>query len=141
MFDSTFDLINQIASNSLFVFCFCNLIIVIILIGSKLGSNIDQQSEIPLSMVTNRSTNDKQSVNARVPHGYEEEVIESKLVSEVSNAQKALGNDNKTGSEAENKAEDDDGDEDDDDELRKRVEEFIEMVNKGWKAEMLKSSP
>lgn len=140
MLDSTFDLISQTASNSLFVFCFCNLIIIIILVGSKPGTNFDRQSQIPLSVVTSRSTNDRQGVNVRV-HAYEEEAIESKLVSEVSNAHKALGNDCEAGSEAQSKPADNNDDNEDDDELRKRVEEFIEKVNREWKAEMLRSSP
>lgn len=126
MFDSTFDLITQTASNSLFAFCFCNLIIVIILVGSKPTSNFDQESRIPLSVVTNRSTNDKQgTVNAK--HVYEE-------VDEVSTiSQKSLGHDNEGGNGAENNEEESE----DNDELRRRVEEFIEKVNKGWKAEKL----
>lgn len=38
-------------------------------------------------------------------------------------------------------ADDDEGNEDEEvDELRRRVEEFIEKINRGWKAEMLTTS-
>ncbi|GMN40901.1 hypothetical protein TIFTF001_010128 [Ficus carica] len=39
-----------------------------------------------------------------------------------------------------NDKENDVDDEKEEDELRKRVEDFIEKVNKGWKAELLRSS-
>lgn len=42
--------------------------------------------------------------------------------------------------EEEVEVEQEEQEEDDDDELRRRVEEFIQKVNKGWKAELLNSS-
>ncbi|KAJ7975573.1 putative Translation initiation factor IF-2, partial [Quillaja saponaria] len=64
MFDSKIELIAQTASNSLFIFCFCNLIMVVILMGSKSLFNIDQEGENFLSTVTITRTNDKQGTSA-----------------------------------------------------------------------------
>ncbi|XP_024928006.2 uncharacterized protein LOC112491100 [Ziziphus jujuba] len=100
--------------------------IVIILVGSKSTTNFDQESRIPLSVATKRSTDDRQgTIDAKQVHDE---------VDEVSNAKKSLGNHNVGSNEAEN---DEEEENEDDDELRRRVEEFIEKVNRGWKAEML----
>lgn len=133
MLVSTLDLLTQAASNSLYVFCFCNLIIVMIFVGSKPGSYIDQESEIPHSKVTYTISNEKQ-----VDHDAKCEqkgVASSSIVisSEVSNAKKELASDEKAGI-------DDQIVGNNDDELRRRVEEFIEKVNKEWKAELLRTS-
>uniref|UniRef100_A0A803PKI0 Uncharacterized protein n=1 Tax=Cannabis sativa TaxID=3483 RepID=A0A803PKI0_CANSA len=56
MLDVTLDLISQTASSSLFAFCFCNLIIVIILLGSKPVNSAHDQKQSdhapPLSVVS-----------------------------------------------------------------------------------------
>ncbi|KAL5570028.1 hypothetical protein UlMin_026603 [Ulmus minor] len=123
MFDSTLDLITQTASSSLFVFCFCNLIIIMILFGSKPSSGFDQESHIPFSVVTNTSTDEKQSLN------YTKHVCE-----EVANTEHKLdGEENKLDEEEKKIGEEED-------ELRRRVEEFIEKVNKEWKAELSRTS-
>lgn len=137
MLVSTLDSLTQAASNSLYAFCFCNLIIVMIFVGSKPGSYIDQESEIPRSKATYTITNEKQ-----VDHDAKCEqkgIASSSIVisSEVSNAKEELAS-------AEKAAIDDqivDNKEcecDNDDELRRRVEEFIEKVNKEWRAESLR---
>ncbi|KAJ6889320.1 hypothetical protein NC652_030184 [Populus alba x Populus x berolinensis] len=64
MFESTVELIAQAASNSLVIFCFCNLIIVMILMGSKPVSNFGQESEIPQSKVTKTHTKVREDVLA-----------------------------------------------------------------------------
>lgn len=139
MLVSTLDLLTQAASNSLYVFCFCNLIIVMIFVGSKPGSYIDQESEIPHSKVTYTITNEKQvDHDAKCEH---KGMASSSIVigSEVSNAKKELASDEKAGIDDQivgNK----ECECDNDDELRRRVEEFIEKVNKEWRAELLRSS-
>lgn len=94
MFVSTLELISLAASNSLTVFCFCNLIIVVLLVGSSK----------PISSQPNDII-DANKFKESVVHGMTTK----------------------------------DEDEDDDDELRKRVEDFIEKTNRGWRAEKLKA--
>ncbi|EXB55479.1 hypothetical protein L484_001984 [Morus notabilis] len=128
MLDVTLDLITQTASSFLFAFCFCNLIIVIILVGSKPGSEFEQQaSDTPPPAVSNTSASGK-DVIVDSKDEYREAKNELVVVKEISNAEKAVCDDN----------DDDDKDDEDDDELRKRVEDFIEKVNRGWKVELSK---
>ncbi|PRQ59885.1 hypothetical protein RchiOBHm_Chr1g0375111 [Rosa chinensis] len=137
MLVSTLDMLTQAASNSLYVFCFCNLIIVMIVVGSKPGSYFDQESELPRSKVTYTITSDKQ-----VDHDANCEqmgITSSSVVinSEVSNAKKELASDEKAGFDEQivvsNEC-------DNDDELRRRAEEFIKKVNREWRAELLTNS-
>ncbi|GMN40902.1 hypothetical protein TIFTF001_010127 [Ficus carica] len=137
MLDVTLDLITQTASSSLLAFCFCNLIIVIILVGSKPGSEFNQErshasTSIPLSAVATANTSEKEVLVIPKDKNREEK-SELVAVNEVSSAQNAVRDDN----DNEDKEDEDDGG---DDELRKRVEEFIEKVNRGWKAELSKTS-
>ncbi|KAJ8771416.1 hypothetical protein K2173_026593 [Erythroxylum novogranatense] len=113
MLDSTLELITQAVSNSLFIFCCCNLIILVIFIGSKSGSDLDQESEIPVSvpMVTYTCPN----------------------VNKVSSKAAILSKAPETRTTS--NGEDDNGDSHD--ELRRRVEGFIEKVNRGWRAELV----
>ncbi|KAF3433109.1 hypothetical protein FNV43_RR24211 [Rhamnella rubrinervis] len=122
------ELISQAASNSLFIFCFCNLIIFIILGSSKPFSKASQQ-------VKSRNTNNKGSERAKQTNAANNAFMED---SEEPNSLKALSAGDKGNNDNDN---DESGDEDygDDDELRQRVEEFIEKVNEGWKAEVLGS--
>ncbi|KAK9292405.1 hypothetical protein L1049_020372 [Liquidambar formosana] len=180
MFHSSMELINLAVSNSLFVFFFCNLIIVILFVSSsKPGSQFDEDSATtPLPVVDNRNKNAKKGLNA------EDSFHESKAlmdVTEVSNARIAVIDHNKRNDDNkalmdvtelsdaqivvfdvdkrnddkkalmdvtelsdaqiavihDNKRKHDDID---DDELRRRVEEFIEKVNRGWRAERLRTS-
>ena len=151
MLDVTLDLITQTASSSLFAFCCCNLIIVIILVGSKPASEETHTS--PLSLPSNTLTNDKEVLlletnekQVENPKGVSNELV---VVSEVSNVQKNIDddgekgnndndNDHHEGEDVEEKEEEEE--EEDDDELRKRVEEFIQKVNREWKAELLRTS-
>ncbi|KAH7537910.1 hypothetical protein FEM48_Zijuj03G0143000 [Ziziphus jujuba var. spinosa] len=140
MLDSTLELISQAASNSLLVFCFCNLIIVIILVGLKPVSTAHQQ-------VNNRNSNPRGGGEA-APKQVKNSMVKNDLIEgvlEESNAQKAADD---VDDEGRNRNNDNDGhgndrdekeEDDDDDELRKKVEEFIEKVNEGWKAEVLTS--
>ncbi|PSS33153.1 Protein of unknown function DUF761, plant protein [Actinidia chinensis var. chinensis] len=108
MLNSTIELISLAASNSHFIFGFCNLIIVILLVGgSKPTSEFPQDSPVHHPKVVRRNKNDVQGTNTS---------IEAMVVEEKGN------------------------NEEDDDELRRRVEEFIDKINKGWKAEKLRTS-
>ncbi|KAL2334496.1 hypothetical protein Fmac_015709 [Flemingia macrophylla] len=144
MLDSVLEFITQAASSSAFIFCFCNLIIVIILVDLKPSLSIHQESEIPLS----KGANQKQETNAK--HLVERETTSLPHEVEVSHDQEAEavenieieGNDDCSNGEEkiEEESEDDNNHNDNDDELKKRVEEFIEKVNKGWKEELLSTS-
>ncbi|XP_022774488.1 uncharacterized protein LOC111316690 [Durio zibethinus] len=123
MIDSTLDLISQAVSNNLYVFCLFNLIIVMILMGSKHGSSLDQDFEIPLSA----PTYDKQSISVS------EQVKNANRLWSAYETAKDDNKGNRNGFDANNT---EDADEDDD-ELRRRVEEFIAKVNREWRAEKL----
>ncbi|KAF5959888.1 hypothetical protein HYC85_001097 [Camellia sinensis] len=133
MLDSTIELITLAASNSLVVFCFCNLIIGILLVGgSKPTSEFGQESPIPPPIVSHRNKNS--DIEGTITRCSLNNDNGSTMVSELS-AEKAMVDEEK-GDEEEEEEEDDD----DDDELRRRVEEFIDKINRGWKAEKLRTS-
>ncbi|XP_034711688.1 parathymosin [Vitis riparia] len=138
MFDTTMELITQATSNSLFIFCFCNLIIAILLIGSlKPSSYSDQESATPFSVVTNVDKSDKETANA------EDLFKESRVLmdaSEVSDAEKGVVVDDNKEDDSEDGSQEEEEEDDDDDELRRRAEEFIEKINRGWRAEMLRTA-
>ena len=148
MLDVTLDLITQTASSSLFAFCFCNLIIVIILVGSKPGSEFGhEEKNSPLLEPSNTRTNDDHEEKIQNPKGLSEERDDLQVVSEVENAKRLLvveeecvSEDKDEGDKGEEDEDGTDDDDDDDDELRKRVEEFIQKVNRAWKAELLRNS-
>ncbi|XP_050387894.1 uncharacterized protein LOC126804159 [Argentina anserina] len=137
MLVSTLDLLTQAASNSFYVFCFCNLIIVMVVVGSKPGSYFDQESELPHSKVTYTITNGKQvDRDAKC----EQKVTTSSsfvVRNEVSNAKNELAIRDEAGLDDQIV---DSKECDNDDELRRRAEEFIEKVNRGWRAELLRTS-
>ncbi|GAV89415.1 DUF761 domain-containing protein, partial [Cephalotus follicularis] len=133
---TTFELITQAASNSLVIFCCCNLIIVLILVGSKPGSNFDQESNIPLSVVTSVHVNKKE-----VSYAYDALTAENKGNNndnrdEDNHALTAENKGNNNDNHDEDNEEDTTHNEEENDELRKRVEEFIKKVNKEWRAEL-----
>ncbi|XVE58679.1 hypothetical protein DITRI_Ditri04bG0188100 [Diplodiscus trichospermus] len=130
--DSTWDLMSQAVSNNLYVFCLFNLIIVIILMGSKHGSNLDQDYEIPPStpIYGKRDMEVKQLL-------HRSEL--TKDTSRVSSAKETAMEDSK-GNRNDcnaNNMDDTDKDDEEDDELKRRVEEFIAKVNREWRAEKL----
>ncbi|XP_045818882.1 nuclear polyadenylated RNA-binding protein 3-like [Trifolium pratense] len=150
MLDSILEMITQAASSSTFIFCFCNLIIVIILMDLKPRISVHQRSEFPLSIYEIQ----KQEINTKF--SFEKSIESMTQEKEVSHVIEAEANEDE---DEENKIEigaNDDIDcnneegkeenekeheeEKDDDELRKRVEEFIEKVNKKWKEELLSTS-
>ncbi|KAJ7970066.1 putative Translation initiation factor IF-2 [Quillaja saponaria] len=134
MFEYTLEMITRAASNSHFIFCFCNLIIVIIFVGSKHRFNTDQEGEIPTSTVDKVRRNEKQGTNAK--HLFDENK-QFQSAAEVSNGQEAPADNNLETGDSDTCSYDE---EEEEDELRKRVEEFIDKVNRGWKAELLRTS-
>lgn len=122
MLDSAFEFITEAASNSIFIFCFCNLIIVLILLGSKPIYSFDQENENHTPEgVTTAYADTKHETNSM--HLFRS----SSDVKELSNPLEE--------EEEEEAADTDDADEEDmndncrceeeNDELRRRVEDFI----------------
>ncbi|XP_030545895.2 trigger factor-like [Rhodamnia argentea] len=160
MLDITADSVTQVASNSLAVFCFCNLLIVIILMSPKPSSDSDEGSEFHLPILAHSSLVDEQRIDIeRSPEdeGTSPEVLELLCVCE--NLEKEGGgyndddedddeNDSESNNDDENDDDEDDGesnndddndDDEDDEEFRRRVEAFIDKVNREWKAEKLRT--
>ncbi|KAI5346830.1 Hypothetical predicted protein [Prunus dulcis] len=116
MLASAVDLLTQAASNSLLVFCFCNLIIVMIVMGSKRGSTLSKKEEGTL-------VNPSDTVFSQVSSNAKKELAtasdeKDNIISHHNDSKKC----------------------DNDDELRRRAEEFIEKMNKGGRAELLRTS-
>ncbi|MED6195459.1 hypothetical protein PIB30_037972 [Stylosanthes scabra] len=159
MLDSIVEFITQAASSSAFIFCFCNLIIVYILVDLKpslSSSSVHQESSevTPSSIGINHQ---KQGTNSKF---LVRKDTESRAI-QVSNVQRAgaeaeaeeeveteeklievdiieiIDNDECFNKEVGKEEEEEEEEGNHDDELRKRVEEFIEKVNKGWKEELL----
>ncbi|XP_057951868.1 uncharacterized protein LOC131146334 [Malania oleifera] len=61
MFEFTFELMILAASNSLFMFCFCNLIIVSLLVGSKLAPLFEQDAAVPHSSMLGMGHKNKEA--------------------------------------------------------------------------------
>lgn len=100
-----------------------------ILMVSKSASNFDQESKVPLSKVTaNKDTNNfKQGIMAKhSPNG--NGMLTD--VSQVPNTPEAAADGNQ-----ENDSDNED------DELKRKIEEFINKVNEGWKAEFVRTEP
>lgn len=139
MLDSTIELISLAASNSLAVFCFCNLIIAVLLVGSsKPTPQFDQVVKPINAFPINNDEFKKNRVSSSPEKGKddlvqieEEEEEEEKVSSAVSIDMVENGD--------ETPDQDDDNDDHDDDELRKRVEEFIEKTNRRWRAEKMRT--
>lgn len=135
MLDSAVELIAEAASNSIFIFCFCNLIIVMILMGSKPNSSFDQEGEKQapkVSLNSNAYSNKQETISIHSLDGNKK----SRAAHELSND---LQEEHADDQEEERKFENSENEDDDDDELRRRFEEFIEKVNRGWKEEKLRT--
>lgn len=124
MSDSTMELIAEAASNSLFIFCFCNLIIGMIFIAYKPSSSFEQESEDGTPAVisntyayTEQETNSAQSCQSSI------------TVKELSSPQQ----EQEAPTEDREDDRNDNNDWEEDDELRRRVEECIEKANRGWR--------
>ncbi|XWS60987.1 hypothetical protein CRYUN_Cryun07bG0086700 [Craigia yunnanensis] len=136
MLYSTLDLLTRATSSDLYVFCFFNLIIVIIFMGSKHDSNLDQDCEI------NPPTPANDSQDIEVEHSLDSSeqgtnasgvgLCVHETVSEDSRVSEDDYSDNNSDTD-----EKDENHEEGDDELTKRIEEFISKVNREWRAEML----
>lgn len=139
MLDSTIELISLAASNSLAVFCFCNLIIAVLLVGSSKPTPQFDQVVKPINAFPinndefkkNRVSSSPEKAKDDLVQIEEEEEEEEKVSSAVSIDMVENGD--------ETPDQDDDNDDHDDDELRKRVEEFIEKTNRRWRAEKMRT--
>ncbi|GLT49268.1 hypothetical protein SLA2020_228370 [Shorea laevis] len=141
MFDSAIEMITQAASNSLLVFCLCNLIIVIILIGSKPSSTSHQDTTIHLSVVSKPKTGDSERMKVQdmskkhnsTPYVDGIRVSYTTTNSDTKEKEGTMENheNNIPGSCEE------DGQESND-ELRRKVEDFIAKVNGEWRAEQFR---
>ncbi|GKV16283.1 hypothetical protein SLE2022_371270 [Rubroshorea leprosula] len=141
MFDSAIEMITQVASNSLLVFCLCNLIIAIILIGSKPSSTSHQDTTIHLSVVSEPKRGNRERMKAQ----YMSKKHNSTLYVDGTGVSYATTNSDKKEKEGtmENHKNnipgncEEDGQENND-ELRRRAEEFIAKVNGEWRAEQFR---
>ncbi|KAF4401845.1 hypothetical protein G4B88_013132 [Cannabis sativa] len=127
-YGSTLDLIRYVVSNSLFIFCFCNLIIVIILMGSNKTRGERERCSKSVVKKQGRNGNERRYKESKTSVGISEGMIY---------AQKEEDENDRTNDGENDKKEK--GKSKDEDELRKRVEEFIKKVNKEWKTEMLRT--
>ncbi|CAA0809543.1 Unknown protein [Striga hermonthica] len=147
MLDYTIELISLAASNSHAVFCFCNLIIAIILIGSsKPSSQFDEtkpnhgfsniasyenfKKVVVVSSCVKAQNDSVEAENEKATPVCVDVVVDEDEEDENEKAEQE--------DENEQVEQEDDADEDDD-ELRKRVEDFIEKVNRAWRAEKMKT--
>ncbi|XVF50629.1 hypothetical protein PTKIN_Ptkin04bG0117100 [Pterospermum kingtungense] len=128
MLFSTLDLITRATSNDLYVFCFFNLIIAIIFMGSKQ----DQNSEIHFPS----SANDWPDIEDEHSLGSSEQGTNASgvVLCLVSEERKASTED----CCAHNNSDSDGKESEGDDELTKRIEEFIAKGKSEWRQEMLK---
>ncbi|KAK1415349.1 hypothetical protein QVD17_31130 [Tagetes erecta] len=125
------ELITVAASNPHFIFLFCNMIILtLILVNLEPSSNSDQKHNAtpippppPLSAANENIT--FETTTTRTTLFQETPANVSIDVDRVSNDCELMVNEDEELS---------------DDELRRRVEEFIDKVNRGWKAEKLSLS-
>ncbi|KAL6131903.1 hypothetical protein ACLB2K_070276 [Fragaria x ananassa] len=133
------EFIEKATSNSLFIFCFCNLIIAIILLGSKSISDDHVESAIHIRMSTNKhDQEDEQGTSAKQVGEERQESNALMQVSQVSKDNNAVTEDCTVSKTKYGNGNDET--EAGDDELRTRVEEFIQKVNKAWNAEFLRTT-
>ena len=135
---STFDLITAAAaSDSLVAFFFFNLIIAILLVGSSWpSSNVvcDQQSPTALPGIADKKDQDIKDGSFDSCKSLNVMIAEQKRVSPL--AESSFVNEAEINDDGEEGPDDNQNKEDD--ELRRRVEEFIDKVNRGWRAEQLR---
>ncbi|KAI3423250.1 uncharacterized protein J3R85_011214 [Psidium guajava] len=137
MLDLAADLVAQMASNSLAVFCFCNLLVVIILISPKPGSDYDEGSEFHLPIPTHSSSVMDELRDIEPPPEDEETSPEVMELCVRESLEKEGGS--YTGEGEDYKEDDRESDNDDDGEFRRKIEAFIDKVNREWKAEKLRT--
>lgn len=125
MLSSTFELFNQANSiNSFVAFIFCNLIIVILLVNNSSSNN----KIVPLSKTSVKNNCSVLDKNNGLTHTIE-----------TTTSIKLAARDNDNHDDDDNQRSDDEKEEEEDDELTRKVEQFIQKVNRCWKAEKLRA--
>ncbi|KAJ0576643.1 hypothetical protein HanIR_Chr05g0226741 [Helianthus annuus] len=117
MFEFTYELIIVAASNPHFIFLICNLIILILILVSLEPTSNSDHKQPPLPPLPAANKNNETATQT------------TRLQESAINVLIDVGpgsNDCKSSVK-----------EPEDDELRRKVEEFIEKINRGWKAEKL----
>ncbi|EOA22055.1 hypothetical protein CARUB_v10002595mg [Capsella rubella] len=155
MLNIAFELIGDATSNSLLMFCFCNLIIVIIFTGSSKPGSMDSQEDSsfdnPVSYDTCYNVSDDHddevmTISAVVPSAQDELLIDD--FSSDEEEEEDRESIHCYAAESDNEDEDDEDDEnkeaeveeeEGDDDLRTRVEEFIAKINNEWRHEKLRA--
>ncbi|KAL1816358.1 hypothetical protein DCAR_0520744 [Daucus carota subsp. sativus] len=119
MLNSMLELINLVASNSFVVFCFCNLIIIILLVGiSKTASDTNEdRTSLPSNGLV-RGSKKYMTAHSKKSHPSFNDKNEFRSFTEPCRVERKQ----------------------EDDELTERVEAFIDKTTKAWKAEMLQKS-
>ncbi|CAA7026896.1 unnamed protein product [Microthlaspi erraticum] len=143
MLNIAFELIGEATSNSLLMFCFCNLIIVMILTGSsKPGSTDDSTFTTPVSFnecnIASGDDNDDEEMVVDVSSTQNESVIDVSSSSdedEDKESSHCFDEDKDDDESNEAEVEEEEGDDD----LRKRVEDFIAKINNEWRHEKLRA--
>lgn len=130
--DTTVELISLAASNSLFVFCFCNLIIAIILVGSRPNSGFDG-GRVLVSTPTCKSNAGETPPEAEAPSNNREEMPAAEHEEVHSQCSVPIEDES---CDRQERRDDEDGEDDD---LRTRIEDFIAKVNREWHAEKLRA--
>lgn len=141
MLDSTIELISLAASNSLAVFCFCNLIIAVLLVGSSKPTPQFDQVVKPINAFPINNDEFKKNRVSSSPEKAKDDLVQIEEEEEEEEEEKvssAVSIDMVENGD-ETPDQDDDNDDHDDDELRKRVEEFIEKTNRRWRAEKMRT--
>ncbi|XP_019097727.1 PREDICTED: nonsense-mediated mRNA decay protein 2-like [Camelina sativa] len=161
MLDIAFELIGEATSNSLLMFCFCNLIIVMIFTGSSKPGSMGSQDPTfvtPVSydmcyIASHDHDDEAMTIAAAVPCAQDEPLIDDSSSDEEEDIEisHCYADDD---SDDDDDDDDDDSDEDEDedenkeaeveeeegdDDLRTRVEEFIAKINNEWRHEKLRA--
>ncbi|XP_019084667.1 PREDICTED: pheromone-processing carboxypeptidase KEX1-like [Camelina sativa] len=166
MLDIAFELIGEATSNSLLMFCFCNLIIVMIFTGSSKPGSLGSQDPTFVSPVTydmcyiasDDHDDEAMTIAAAVPSAQDEPLMDDSSSYEEEDREishcYADDDDDDDSDEDEDESYDDEDDSDNDDDeskeaedeeeegnddLRTRVEEFIAKINNEWRHEKLRA--
>ncbi|KAJ4952680.1 hypothetical protein NE237_029512 [Protea cynaroides] len=123
------ELFSLVASNSLVVFGLCNLIIVILILSGLNPSSLGTQERFISAHEVPKRIEEEEKGEDEV-FSSEEIEVSSANVPQAVNAEKSPN----VGTEESNN---EDECAEHEDELRRRVEEFIDKVNRGWKEEKL----
>lgn len=187
MWYDTVELIIQASSNFHFVFCFCNLIILSVLVASSLSSTVEYNLETSNALLIRgddhdhghgRGDDEHNSVKSEPSFDSQDSIPNEGTLDDHKMTNQEAGGDNdeeasfegqgqpcpdstEAGSKViqmyavlsptdedvkatledqkqnQQKEEEGGGDDDDDDELRRRIEDFIDKVNKEWRQEKL----